>query len=182
MSIALGSTAPPPQSVGFPGNASSARDAAIVTNQQSSNLLNKLVKTSSGGKRKKRGGNANTNTVVVPLIQPLYKDVAAPNQTAQAVTLNSVAQTNQLSLNNKLTGSSVSPAQPIPASQLKGGKKTKKRRRRHFGGTHIMGPNKTWGCYSGGKLQRKKSKLISRKMSKKNKITKKQIIKRKVKK
>lgn len=163
--------AAPPISTGFPGNAGSAREAAMVTNQQNANLLNALNKSGKGGRKTKRrrGGAATVNgpaTVAVPVIQPMFRDPAGTSsQGIVTQTTGMVGQQNQLSMNNAMTGSKVSPAQPIPPGQLpksgggcgcdlKGGKRKRKRSKR--AGTNIMGPNRTWGCYSGGKKRKTK--------------------------
>jgi hypothetical protein len=172
--------AQPPLSTGFPGNAGSPRDAAMAINKQNTDLLMAANKIGKGGR--KRGG---ASTVVVPLMKPLFQDPSAgTDQSVKSVTLSGVGQINQQSLNNKMIGSVVTPAQPIPASQLpvktggscgcdwKGGKRSnsKKRRTRRMGGTRIMGPNQTWGCYSGGK-GRKRKMSKRRKLSKKKRLT-----------
>lgn len=167
--------AQPPLSTGFPGNAGSPRDAAMAINKQNTDLLMAANKIGKGGR--KRGG---ASTVVVPLMKPLFQDPSAgTDQSVKSVTLSGVGQINQQSLNNKMIGSVVSPAQPIPASQLqgggcgcdwKGGKRSNSKRTRRMGGTRIMGPNQTWGCYSGGYSRGKGRK---RKMSKRRKLSKK---------
>lgn len=165
-------TAAPPISAGYPGNAGSAREAAMVTNQQNANLLNALNKSGKGGRKTKRHrGGAATNsvpsTVAVPVIQPMFPDPAGTSsQGIVTQTTGMVGQHNQLSMNNEMTGSKVSPAQPIPPGQLKsgggcgcdlkGGKRKRKRKRSKRAGTNIMGPNRTWGCYSGGKKRKTK--------------------------
>jgi hypothetical protein len=165
--------AQPPLSTGFPGNAGSPRDAAMAINKQNSDLLMAANKIGKGGRKNRYWGG--DGKVVVPLMKPLFQDPSAgTDQSVKSVTLSGVGQINQQSLNNKMIGSVVTPAQPIPASQLqkggcgcdwKGGKRSRRSRRtRRMGGTRIMGPNQTWGCYSGGK---------KRKMSKKNKMSKK---------
>lgn len=167
--------AAPPISTGFPGNAGSAREAAMVTNQQNANLLNALNAAAKGGKTKHRRGGAVTNsvpsTVVVPVLQPMFRDPAGTSsQGIVTQTTGMVGQQNQLSMNNAMTGSKVSPAQPIPPGQLKsgggcgcdlkGGKRKRKRSKR--AGTNIMGPNRTWGCYSGGKKRKTKRTRTTR--------------------
>ena len=167
--------AQPPLSTGFPGNAGSPRDAAMAINKQNTDLLMAANKIGKGGRKNRYWGG--DGKVVVPLMKPLFQDPSAgTDQSVKSVTLSGVGQINQQSLNNKMIGSVVTPAQPIPASQLqkggscgcdwKGGKRrtSKRRTRIRIGGTRIMGPNQTWGCYSGGK---------KRKMSKKNKTSKK---------
>lgn len=167
-------TAPPPISTAFPGNSGSMRDAAMALNKQNADLLLAANKIGKGGR--KRGGSA---AVVVPLIKPLFYDPAkGTSQSVQNITLGGVGQINQQSLNNKMIGSVVSPAQPIPAGQLRGGcgcdwkggsrSREKKRtaRRKSNGGTRIMGPNQTWGCYSGGKRRISKRVASKRRTSK----------------
>ena len=156
--------AEPPISTAFPGNAGSPRDAAMVMNGQNSKLLLALNKTSGG--RKKKGGA----DIVVPIIKPLFYDPNGGNsQGVQSITLGGVSQINQSKMNNDLTGSKVSPAEPIPANQLGGcgcdkfgGRKRGKKR----GGTHIMGPNQTWGCYSGGRTRKPRKTRKTRKTRK----------------
>ena len=171
-------TAPPPISTAFPGNSGSARDAAMALNKQNADLLLAANKIGKGGR--KRGGSA---AVVVPLIKPLFYDPAkGTSQSVQNITLGGVGQINQQSLNNKMIGSVVSPAQPIPAGQLqtkmgggcgcdwKGGKRSTGKKRssgkKSIGGTRIMGPNQTWGCYSGGKRRKSKRAISKRRTAK----------------
>jgi hypothetical protein len=168
--------AQPPLSTGFPGNAGSPRDAAMAINKQNSDLLMAANKIGKGGRKNRYWGG--DGKVVVPLMKPLFQDPSAgTDQSVKSVTLSGVGQINQQSLNNKMIGSVVTPAQPIPASQLqKGGCgcdwKGGKRSRRRIGGTRIMGPNQTWGCYSGGYSGGRKRKMSKRrKLSKKKRST-----------
>lgn len=172
--------AQPPLSTGFPGNAGSPRDAAMAINKQNADLLMAANKIGKGGRKNRYWGG--DGKVVVPLMKPLFQDPSAgTDQSVKSVTLSGVGQINQQSLNNKMIGSVVTPAQAIPASQIpvktggcgcdwKGGKRN--RRTRRMGGTRIMGPNQTWGCYSGG-YSGGYSRGKKRKMSKKNKLSKK---------
>jgi hypothetical protein len=168
-------TAPPPISTGFPGNAGSPREASMVALQQNNKLISALNSTSKGGRKYRyMGGDGK---ISVPIMKPLFSDPSAgTSQSVQNVTLSGVGQYNQLSMNNQLTGSVVSPAQPIPTGQLpvktggscgcdlRGGRT--RRRSKRIGGTRIMGPNQTWGCYSGGKRKRRKRKVKTEKKRK----------------
>jgi len=159
--------AQPPLTTGFPGNAGSARDAAMTINRQNVDLLMAANKIGKGGRKHRyKGGDGK---VVVPLMKPLFQDPSAgTDQSVKSVTLSGVQQINQQMMNNKMIGSVVTPAQPIPSAQLKGGcgcdwsgGKSRKKRK---GGTRIMGPNQTWGCYSGGKRHKRyKSKKAASK-------------------
>lgn len=176
--------AQPPLSTGFPANAGSPRDAAMAINKQNTDLLVAANKIGKGGRKNRYWGG--DGKVVVPLMKPLFQDPSAgTDQSVKSVTLSGVGQINQQSLNNKMIGSVVTPAQPIPASQLpvktggscgcdwKGGKRSNsKRRTRRMGGTRIMGPNQTWGCYSGGYRKGRNGKMSKRrKLSKKRRST-----------
>lgn len=166
----------PPLSTGFPGNAGSPREAAIILNKQPTDLLVALGKTSKGGKgRKKNGG---TDKIVVPLIKTMYHEPAnGTPQATGAITLDGMSKINQMHVDNAMTGSKVSLAAPIPANQLKGGCGCDKfgggkRGKRRKGGTHIMGPNQTWGCYSGGRTRKTRNPGKTRKTRKPRKIRK----------
>lgn len=168
---------PPPTSIGYLPGANSARSSAAMQVEQNAGTLNALNKISTagsaskGGKhRRRKGGDGK---VVVSMPQPLYSSVSSPAQSAPGVTMKSVGLNNQALTNNDFF-KNVAPAQPIPPGQLKGGscgcdfKGGRKRVRTRKGGTRIMGPNQTWGCYSGGKRKRK-IKIKTRKTNKRRK-------------
>lgn len=137
----------PPMMNGFPANATSSRTAAMATNAQSAHLLNKL--NNKGGTRIRRGGQ--DKPIVVSMPQQLYPSVSSQN--TGNITKSTVGAGNQALTNNAFYNN-VQPAQPIPPSQLKGGSACGcdfKGGRKRKGGTRIIGPNQTWGCYSGGK-------------------------------
>lgn len=168
---------PPPMMNGLPPGANSYRTGSMVSNAQGAHLLNKLNNTSgAGGKRRtKRAGKG----VVVSMPQQLYPSVSPQNTTN--IIKGGVAQNNQALTNNNFY-KNVAPAQPIPEGQLagtghkiggscgcdwKGGSKRRSRSRRLKGGTRIMGPNTTWGCKSGGRRKRNKTKKYRKTIRKK---------------
>jgi len=144
--------AKPPIHLGMIGP--TPRDAAIQTMNNKAQLQTMLTGTGpvKGGmhrrhRRKKGGAAESTQKLVVPVPTPLYP---VTGNNSQNITVSGIQSYNQQSLNNATF-----------ASQLAG--KT--------GGTRIMGPNKTWGCYSGGKKYRqtkrhRKKTRKSRKMRK----------------
>ena len=157
----------PPITIGFPPGAGSPREAAIAFNEQNTKVLVDLGKTSKGGKgRKKNGG---TDKIVVAMIKPMYPDPAAGTlQAANAITLNGMSNLNQMHVNNALTGSKVTLVGGCGCDKF-GGRKRGKRRK---GGTHIMGPNQTWGCYSGGRTRKTRKTRKIRKTRKTRKTRK----------
>jgi hypothetical protein len=142
---------PPPQVVGMP--AGSARDSAILRQQENGELLNTLNQIGKG-RKKRKGGAAQ---IVVPVIKPLYTETVSGGQSTISTTKALVSNSNQ-NVANSVNDSKVAPVAPIPPNQLKGGK--------------LIHQGQTWPCYSGGKKIKSK-KNNKRKTSKRRKTSKK---------
>ena len=118
-----------------------------------------------GKAEKKKGGD---DKIVVPLLKTIYPDPAAgTTQSASAITLNGMSNLNQMQVDNALTGSKVTLVGGCGCDR-KGGKRRKGKR----GGTHIMGHNQTWGCYSGGRIRKARKTRKPRKTGKPRKTRK----------
>ena len=159
---------PAPQSNGFLPGVGSPQQAAMTAGLQKANLLNDLNKAGSrGGKNRYRGGATDRIPISVPV--PMYAN-ANGGQGVTNQTIQNAQNAGQLGVNNQFY-SKVSPPTPIPPGQLKPmnggysyGSKRKRigNKREKKAGTRIMGPNTTWGCYSGGKKRKTKRQTIKR--------------------
>jgi len=151
---------PSPQSSAFLAGAGSPRDAAMAAGMQKANLLNNLNNAvARGGRKRYRGGATNQIPISIPV--PMYAN-ANGGQGVTNQTIQNAQNVGQLGLNNQFYSKVQAPI-PIPANQLKlkGGYSYKREKK---AGTRIMGPNITWGCHSGGKRRKRKTKrqLIKR--------------------
>jgi hypothetical protein len=125
----------PPQVQGLPLGATSERNAAMITQQNDANslaALNNVTTGILGGKRMKRfrGGFADSvnSKFVVPLVQSNYNDPMTGPQSATNQQIGIAGTFNQGSA-NAVYDDKVAPPTPIPAGQLKGGRRLRKSRK-----------------------------------------------------
>jgi hypothetical protein len=122
------------------GSNGSLCSSVLVTTEQNAMAQNKLNQLAGSGRRKSKqikGGAADS--ILVPVVQPIFKDTCSGNNTISANVRNLTilgATENENSKYDSLVGVKTGGNK---RSTLKGGK-------------HVH-----WGCMSGGKSRRKKS-------------------------
>lgn len=108
------------------------RDSAIANTNNNAELLASL--NTVGGKRQRRriyGGFQTTSdapAVVVPMVEPLYPSTLTGSQSTNGQIVGNATTTTTNTENAKYDALAASP-QPIPASQLQGGKRRRKSRK-----------------------------------------------------
>ena len=133
------------------------RDSAIANTNNNAELLASL--NTVGGKRQRRriyGGFQNTSApasaapaVVVPIVEPLYPSTLTGSQSTNGQIVGNATTTTTNTENAKYDALAASP-QPIPASQLQGGKRRRKSRK----------PRKSKKSRKSRKSRKKKKTLI----------------------
>uniref|UniRef100_A0A6C0BAU0 Uncharacterized protein n=1 Tax=viral metagenome TaxID=1070528 RepID=A0A6C0BAU0_9ZZZZ len=156
---------PAPQSNGFTAGAGSPQQSAMAAGIEKSNLLNKLNQVGKGKKKMRYRGGATdimqANRIPIAVPTTMYAN-ANGGQGVTNQTIQNAQNAGQLSTNNKFY-SNVTLAKQTGGCgcDWKGGKRSGYKREKKAG-THIMGPNTTWGCYSGGKRRKTKRRQTKR--------------------
>lgn len=158
---------PPPQSNAYIAGAGSPRDAAMAAGMQNATLLNKLNQAAKGGRKGRYRGGATdltqTNRITIPVPTTMYAN-ANGGQGVTNQTIQNAQNAGQLSENNNFyKGVTLAKQTGGCGCDWKGGKRKRSGyKREKKAGTRIMGPNTTWGCYSGGKRRKTKRRLTKR--------------------
>lgn len=129
---------------------SDPRNSAFLSAEASSNKLTDMNNKLAGGKKRKWGGS-----ITVPQFQMNYTPQNGPGQDPNS----QIALTSQIG-----TQSAANAVYDNQATKMGGSRRVKGTRRRKKGGN----PDWVWGCLSGGKYRKTKSKYKSRKMKKKH--------------
>jgi hypothetical protein len=129
---------------------SDPRNSAFLSAEASSNKLSDMNNKLAGGKKRKWGGN-----IAVPQFQMNYTPQNGPGQDPNS----QIAQSSQIG-----TQSAANAVYDSQATKMGGSRRLRGSRRQKRGGN----PNWEWGCLSGGKYRKTKSKSKSRKMKKKS--------------
>ena len=160
-----------PQVVPFPAGANSARTGAIAQTNANIEQQSSLIGVVNGGTKRKQYGGSNAK-IVVPTMQVLYPEPGAAGQTVNGNITSTTklgATSNSNSVYDACIGQGPSCTASVAQAQIAGSKKRKRKSKRSSKRSSKRTSKRTskkrskrggikWGCYSGGKSKKSKSK------------------------
>ena len=165
-----------PQVVPFPEGANSSRTAAIAQTNANIKQQSSLMGVVNGGSKRQKYGGSNAQ-IVVPTMQVLYPEPGAAGQTVNGNITSTTklgATSNSNSVYDACIGQGPSCTASVTQAQIAGSKKRtnkkkskksnkkkskrSKRRGKRTSKKRSKRGGIKWGCYSGGKSKKTKSK------------------------
>ena len=155
-----------PQVVPFPAGANSARTGAIAQTNANIEQQSSLIGVVNGGTKRKKYGGSNAQ-IVVPTMQVLYPEPGAAGQTVNGNITSTTklgATSNSNSVYDACIGQGPSCTASVTQAQIAGSKKRKRSKKRSKRTSKKTSKKRSkrggikWGCYSGGKSKKSKSK------------------------